>query len=48
MKVYIATPKGEVIMVNLNWDRGRIQSLTIGGVAKLREYGWNILKKGKE
>ena len=45
MKVYIATPKGEVIMVNLNWDRGRIQSRTMGGVAKLREYGWNILKK---
>ena len=48
MKVYIATPKGEVIIVNLNWDRGRIQSRTMGGVAKLREYGWNILKKGKE
>ncbi len=45
MKVYIATPKGEVIIVNLNWDRGRIQSRTMGGVAKLREYGWNILKK---
>ena len=45
MKVYIATPKGEVIMVNLNWDKGRIQSRTMGGVAKLREYGWNILKK---
>ena len=48
MRVCIATPKGEVIMVNLNWDRGRIQSRTIGGVAKLREYGWNIIKKGKE
>ena len=48
MKVYIATPKGEVIIVNLNWDRGRIQSRTMGGVAKLREYGWNILKKGNE
>ena len=48
MRVYIATPKGEVIIVNLNWDRGRIQSRTMGGVAKLREYGWNILKKGNE
>jgi len=48
MKVYIVTPKGEVIIANLNWDRGRIQSRTMGGVAKLREYGWNILKKGKE
>ena len=48
MKVYIATPKGEVIVVNLNWDRGRIQSRTMGGVTKLREYGWNILKKEKE
>ena len=48
MKVYIATPKGEVIIVNLNWNRGRIQSRTIGGVAKLRDYGWNILKKEKE
>tara|TARA_R110000824_G_scaffold381405_1_gene574118 strand:+ start:706 stop:882 length:177 start_codon:yes stop_codon:yes gene_type:complete len=48
MRVYIATPKGEVIIVNLNWDRGRIQSRTMGGVAKLREYGWDILKKGSE
>ena len=48
MKVYIATPKGEVIIVNLNWDRGRIQSRTMGGVAKLRECGWDILKKGEQ
>ena len=46
MKVYISTPKGEVIIVNINWDKGRIQSRTTGGVAKLREYGGNIKKKG--
>ena len=45
MKVYIGTPKGELILVNLNLKRGRIQSRTTGGVVKLREYGWNILKK---
>ena len=48
MKVHIVTPKGEIIIVDLNWDRGRIQSRTMGGVAKLREYGWDILKKGSE
>ena len=45
MKVCIGTPKGELIFVNLNWKKARIQSRTMGGVAKLREYGWNILKK---
>ena len=48
MKVHIVTPKGEIIIVNLNWVRGRIQSRTMGGVSKLREYGWDILKKGSE
>ena len=47
MKICIGTPKGELIFVNLDWKKGRIQSRTMGGVAKLREYGWNILKKGK-
>tara|TARA_Y100000296_G_C4946544_1_gene144125 strand:+ start:265 stop:438 length:174 start_codon:yes stop_codon:yes gene_type:complete len=46
--VYICTPKGELILVYLNWKTNIIKSLTMGGVAKLREYGWNILKKGSE
>ena len=48
MKICIGTPKGELIFINLDWKKGRIQSRTMGGVAKLREYGWNILKKGEE
>ena len=48
MKTYIGTPKGEIIIVNLNLKRGRIQSRTRGGISKLREYGWNILKKGEQ
>ena len=47
MKTYIGTPKGEIIIVNLNLKRGRIQSRTRKGISKLREYGWNILKKRK-
>ena len=47
MRVCIGTPRGELIFVNLDLKRGRIQSRTRGGVAKLREYGWNILKKGE-
>ena len=46
-KVYIGTPKGEIVIVSLNWKKNTIQSLTRGGIVKLRKYGWNILKKGK-
>jgi len=47
MKVCIGTPKGELIFVYLDWKKNRIQSLTRGGVPKLREYGWDIAKKRK-
>ncbi len=43
--IYIVTPGGEVIRVNLNWGKNIIKSLTRGGVDKLREYGWDIEKK---
>ena len=46
MKVWIGTSKGELILVNLNWKKNIIKSLTRGGISKLREYGWDILKKG--
>ena len=46
MIVDIATPKGEMILVNLNWKKNIIRSLTRGGISKLRECGWDILKKG--
>ena len=46
MKIYIGTPKRELILVNLNWKKNTIRSCTLGGVSKLREYGWNIAKKG--
>ena len=48
MKVYIGTPKGEMILVNLNWKKNIIRSLTRGGISKLRECGWDILKKGND
>ena len=44
MTVYISTPKGEIVRVNLNWKENKIQSHTKGGIAKLREYGWDIEK----
>ena len=44
MTVYISTPKGEIVCVNLNWKENKIQSRTKGGIAKLREYGWDIEK----
>ena len=47
MKIYIATTKGELILVNLNWKKNIIRSLTRGGISKLRECGWDILKKGE-
>ena len=47
MKVYIGTTKGEHILVSLDLKKGKIKSYTNGGVAKLREWGWNILKRGK-
>ena len=47
MKVYIVTPRGEIIQVNLNWKKNIIRSLTKGGISKLRECGWDILKKGE-
>ncbi len=43
--IYIVTPEGEIIKVNLNWGKNIIKSLTRGGIAKLREYGWDIEKK---
>ena len=47
MKIYIATPKGELILVDLNWKKNIIWSHTNGGVPKLREYGWDIKKRRK-
>ena len=38
-------PEGEIIKVNLNWGKNIIKSLTRGGIAKLRECGWDIEKK---
>ena len=46
MKVYIGTPEKELILVNLNWKKSTIRSCTLGGVSKLREYGWIITRKG--
>ena len=43
--VYIATPHGEIICVNLNWKKNIIKSLTRGGIEKLREYDWDIGKR---
>jgi|TARA_Y100000310_G_C20503234_1_gene725079 hypothetical protein len=43
--VYIGTPKGELVLVSLNWKKNTIQSLTRGGIAKLREHGWDIKKR---
>ena len=43
--VCIATPKGEIIRVNLNWKKNTIKSLTRGGIGKLREYNWDIGKR---
>ena len=43
--VYICTPKGELILVYLNWKKNVIQSLTRGGISKLRTFGWNIAKR---
>ena len=47
MKIYITTIKGELISVSLNLGKNTIKSYTRGGIQKLREYGWNIKKKGK-
>ena len=46
MKVWIGTSSGELILVNLNWKKNIIKSLTRGGISKFRECGWDILKKG--
>ena len=45
--VYICTPDKQIVYVWLDLKRGKIESRTIGGIAKLREFGWDIEKKKK-
>ena len=45
--VYICTPDRQIVHVWFDSEKGKIQSRTTGGIAKLREFGWNIAKKKK-